>query len=364
MSRLRFVVAIALAVPAIAPAATLRVPTVDYPTVRRAVFLAQEGDTVLVAAGSYQDRFTLRDKNIVLLGEAGAENTTIDGSNALGNVITLSGSVVGKVTRSTIVEGLTITGGAFAGHAAPESVGAGVYCNRASPTIRKCIFSGNDSNAAGGVSGYFFSNPLVEDCWISDNQGGGIYLETDNGISSGQRAEIRNCTIVNNTGFGIWVLKGARALIEDCTIAYNTANGVLSEITVDGGTGKCYVTLQHSLVTNNSGAGVIRRDLGVCFTLYCNDVWSNGPDGPGANSEWVGWTTGDPCFNTGGRGQGDVSFDPQYTDPAGRNYKLLPSSNLLRAWCQPNSCGVPGANNVCPQAVTSTTWGEFKQRYR
>ena len=364
MSRLSAVVAIALAVPAIAPAATLRVPTTEYPTVRRAAFLAQEGDTVLVAAGTYRDRFTIQDKNIVLRGEAGAANTIIDGSIGVGNVITLSGSTVGQVTRSTIVEDLTISGGVFAGHAAPESVGAGVYCNRASPTIRKCIFSGNDSNAAGGVSGYFFSNPLVQDCWISDNEGGGIYLETDNGQASGQRAEIRNCTIVNNVGFGIWVLKGARAVIENCTIAYNTANGVLSEITVDGGTGKCYVTMRHSLVTNNNGAGVIRRDLGVCFTLQCNDVWSNGPDGPGGNSEWVGWTSGDPCFNTGGRGEGDVSFDPQYNVPGARNYTLLSSSSLLQAWCHPNSCGAPGANNTCPGAITSTTWGEFKQRYR
>ena len=348
MSLRLVVLAVALALPLAATATTLRVPS-EYGTIRAATFVAVDGDTVIVSPGTYLDRFTIHDKSIVLRGETRAADTILDGSLALGNVITLH-----RVGRGMIVEDLTITGGAF-NTVAPESVGTAVYVNQGAPTIQRCILTRNHATAGGGVYAAFFSTPLVRDCWIAYNDGGGIFIETHDGLASGPRAELRNTFIVRNTGFGISVTRGAKATIKNCTIAYNSGDGLRSELGA-GGAGKCYIAMHRSLVTNHGGAGVIRRDTGVCFDLQCNDVWEN------LGGNYVGSSPGDPCFT--GRGVGDVSIDPQYADPTMDRFELAPTSVLLTVFCGPGSCGAPGAGNSCTISVQQSSWGALKEKYR
>jgi len=59
---------------------TIIVPD-DYPTIQAAINAAEEGDTILVKAGTYEEAITI-DKSLTLTGE-GMENTIIDGSEAL-----------------------------------------------------------------------------------------------------------------------------------------------------------------------------------------------------------------------------------------------------------------------------------------
>ncbi len=354
MSR-RFVVGVLLVVwGASAGARTLRVPA-DYPTIRNAAFEAGDGDTVLVGPGTYRDRLTIWQKNIVLRGEMGADATVIDGSVGIGNVITLV-----RNTRSMILEDLTITGGSF-NPASPECTGAAVYINHGDATVQRCKMIQNQGSAVGGVDVYFFSRPLIRDCFIARNKGGGIIIETDTG-EPGPAAELYNNTVVHNTGYGIGVIKGARAIIENNTVAYNTGDGIRSEITLGSGDGKCFVTVRNSIVTHNAGGGIVRREtLGACYTLECNDVWGNAGVQGGVIGNYQGYSTGDGCF--GGRGAGDVSFDPVYRNAAGDDFRLAPESPLFTL-CVPGSCGVLGAGNECTNAVEAKTWSAVKLLYR
>lgn len=337
-----------------AGARTLRVPD-DYPTIRNAAFEADEGDTVLVGPGTYRDRLTIRQKNIVLRGEMGADATVIDGSVGVGNVITL-----GRNGRSMIVEDLTITGGSF-NSAAPECTGAGVYINQGHATVQRCKLIENQGSAVGGIDVYFFSRPLIRDCFIAHNKGGGIMIETDTG-EPGVSAELYNNTVVRNTGYGIAIIKGARAIIENNTVAYNTGDGIRSEITLGSGDGQCFVTVRNSIVTHNTGGGIVRREtLGACYTLECNDVWGNAGVQGGVVGNYQGYSPGDGCF--GGRGAGDVSFDPIYRNAAGDDY-LIATESPLFSLCVPSSCGALGAGNECITAVESTSWSAVKSLFR
>ena len=67
-------------------ASTIHVPS-DYPAIQDAISNALDGDTVLVAPGTYYENINLRGKAIHVKGAGGAEATTIDGS-AMGSVVT------------------------------------------------------------------------------------------------------------------------------------------------------------------------------------------------------------------------------------------------------------------------------------
>lgn len=107
-------------------AATLRVPS-DVATIQGAIDAAENGDTVLVAQGIYDELIDFHGKTLALVSERGALRTTIDGQGG-GTVITMqSGEGPG-----TLVEGFTITGGA-------TSFGAGMYLEGTAPTVRNNI---------------------------------------------------------------------------------------------------------------------------------------------------------------------------------------------------------------------------------
>jgi hypothetical protein len=342
MTRLWIALAVLCVAVVSASADTIRVPE-DYPRITTAVNAAVEGDTVLVGPGTYNERFTIMFKNIVLRGEMGAESTIIDGSVGIGNVITVHGH-----TSDMIIEDFTIRGGKF-NTVAPESTGTAIYVNQGSPIIQRCRLTQNNANGGGGVSAYFFSRPTIRDCWIAYNTGGGIWLETDNGLDGPPAAHLENTEIVRNAGFGLSCIKGAKVDIERCTIAYNAGDGIRAE------QANAQISVHRSIITHNSGGGIRRRDSQVCFVLSCNDVFGN------TLGEWVGTNPRDPCFP--GRGSSSVSIDPLYNDPLGDDFTLAPASPLYQL-CQ-GACGSLGANNTCDiTAVERSSWSSVKDMYR
>ena len=343
MLRLIAGLALCLALPALAFSTTIRVPE-DTASIPAAIGLAGEGDTVLVAPGTYHGRCLIQFKNIVLRGAMGAAATTLDGQST-GNVITAHG-----VGRSTIIEDLTIMGGSAT---QPESVGAAVYINEASPTLQRCRLVNNSARNGGGVAAYFFSEPLIRDCFIGNNDGGAIVIETNTGSAGTSAAEIYNTVMAHNSGYGVWVLRGARVTMRNCTIAYNNGDGLRAEK-------EARVTMKKCIVSNNAGGGVVRYDNTVCYALECNDVYRNSAGG------YLGSNPFDPCFP--GRGAGDVDLSPCYQNAVQDDFHLQPGSQLclLR-----ETCGVLGAfadpcetGGCCVTAVTHTTWGGVKDLYR
>jgi hypothetical protein len=349
MTRLFFGVALGLVVPVAASAVTFRVPE-QIATIQEAIDLCapSQVDTVLLAPGHYTQRCRIRGKNLVLRGRDGAEATTIDGQSR-GNVLTIN-----YVNRTCSIEDLTITGGL---QTTLDSVGTAIWLNEyASPTIQRCRLVGNRARVGGGVAGNVYCEPLVRDCWISDNEGGAVFLELGPEDRGHTWAEFENVAIVRNHGSAIHVRHGARAWFRNCTIAYNDGDGVVTDQLAR-------VRIYNCLVTHNNGGGIRRRDNTVCFGLTCNDVYAN----PAGN--YLGANDSDTCFP--GRGAGDVSIDPCYQNIEMDNFHLAPTSPLCSLRL-PGGCGLVGAYDdpcvgtpgECLVHVEPATWSGVKLLYR
>src|SRR5437879_616389 len=109
-----------------APGAQIRVPA-DQPTIQQGINAAAGGDTVLVAAGIYNESINFSGKNIVVVSEAGAESTIID-SHRTNRVATITGSL----GRSARLQGFTLRNGT-----------GGLYLSGASVTIVGNIITSN-----------------------------------------------------------------------------------------------------------------------------------------------------------------------------------------------------------------------------
>lgn len=161
-------------------AAIVRVPK-DFRSVQAAVDAAEDGGIVILATGVHAGPVDMRGKRITLKGEWGAEFTSILGGNGVIRCVSGEGA-------STVIEGLTIAGGT--GWQGEDGLrrGGGLYIDRASPIIRRCLIVGNEADRGGGVwirGGV----PLFEDCWFHDN----ISEQTDGVVCEGTAPKFIRC---------------------------------------------------------------------------------------------------------------------------------------------------------------------------
>ncbi|OVE78027.1 hypothetical protein BVX99_00850 [bacterium F16] len=134
--------------------ATLKVPK-KYPTIQAGIDAAGAGDTVTVAAGTYNEDIVL--KSGVIVQGAGADTTTIQGTGS-GPVVTAV-----DVDATATIDGFTITGGGNSFYS------GGITCDSSSPTISNTIIS---NNSGYGISCMFDSTAQIISNKIIDNDGG------------------------------------------------------------------------------------------------------------------------------------------------------------------------------------------------
>jgi hypothetical protein len=169
---------------------TYNVPD-DYSTIQGAINAAIDGDTVLVADGTYYEHdLDLGGKAITVKSENGAGSCIIDCEDD-GRGFYFHNNE----SADSIVEGFTIKNGyIFA------DIGGGIYCEHTSPTISHCIIKDCEASSGAGIAcqGQFMntSTPKIMNCLITDNAvnigvGGGIRLCYSD-------ATIVNCTITDN----------------------------------------------------------------------------------------------------------------------------------------------------------------------
>ncbi len=119
---------------------------------------ASNGDTVLVAAGTYVENIDYGGKNIAILG-TDRETTIIDGDS--------SGSVVlfeNGEDSTTVLSGFTIQNGSE----------GGIYCQGSSPTLKNLIVTNNTHGmGGGGIYCNSNSNPSLENITIINNSATG-----------------------------------------------------------------------------------------------------------------------------------------------------------------------------------------------
>jgi len=144
--------------------------TGPYRTIQEGIDAANDGDTVLVAAGTYTGEgnrnIDFNGKSIVLKALDGPEVTIVDCEGQTRGFNFHSGE-----GHSAAIVGIKITRG-------QADYGGAVYCERSHPQLRNCIIENNDdpNQEFGGIYGYL-SHPTLADCMILDNTGSGIHIE-------------------------------------------------------------------------------------------------------------------------------------------------------------------------------------------
>ena len=265
-------------------AATIRVPS-DQPTIQAGIDGAVDGDTVLVADGTYTGvgnrDIDFKGKAITVTSENGPETCIIDCQGT--ETERHRGFYLHKYeSENTAVVGFTVQKGY-------HSYGGAIYCVNASLTISNCIFIENKAICEGaGICLDRSSNTTIADSAFTENAaefGGGIYfIESNNTtivnsiflmntvemygggmyLDSCQDAKISNCTFTRNaarngggidTNTGLGFDDRSSSTITNCTFTENTAEfggGVLISKSNSSTITNCAFTKN----TANYGGGV------------------------------------------------------------------------------------------------------------
>jgi hypothetical protein len=318
-------------------------------TIQAGIDMASNGDTVLVAPGSYAENVSWSGKSISL-----ASHYLVTGDTTYIDSTVIDGNQTGTVIRcktgvdtTALICGFTVRNGSS----------SGIYCNGGSPKITYNVIEDNTASSDGaGVMMQGSSAPVIERDLIRHNQsgswGGGIYIFDgssprvrwnvlyDNGVTKGvtflRRDQARTIAgrvvepgkdprpfATNGGGILITNYQGlvTKPLIHNNTIVDNVAasqgGGIFSN--------KAAPDIRNNIVVSNEGYGIYSADS----TLVCNynDVWSNATDYGGAASAGTGaisacamfvdsvtheyhLTSGSPCIDAG---DPNLPLDPDST---------------------------------------------------
>ena len=269
-------------------AATIHVPQ-DQPTITAGVAAAQEGDTVLVSDGTYQEHDITITKAITLMSVNGNTNTIVDGQT-LSRVFNVNSTSANWTT----ISGLTIINGNL-GHSGGG--GAGVLRTSGNVLVSSCVFSNNNANG-GNVGSTIYEDPTklkVVDCILKNNN-----AENFAGIVG---ATVIRCLLYNNTGWNSpCVLQGCNST--NCTI-YGNTGGVLSNPWTTGGMSGG--TADNCIFWANSGYNGQQVDQTTAATITYSIVQS------------------------GYSGTGNFTSNPLFVNAASGNFNLSANSPAIDA---------------------------------
>jgi parallel beta-helix repeat protein len=315
--------------------------------IQEGIDMCEEGDTVLVAKGTYVENINFKGMGITVMSEFGADSTIIDGSSPSnsdsGSVVT----IVGSGAKKSVLDGFTITGGTGVLWTTDAYSGGGIYCYQSSPKIINNIIYGNSPyTSGGGIACWMYSHPVISNNIIKENStyyGGGIEI-ADNSSTP----KVTNNTISENTAYdnggGINIVSNATPIIKNNKITDNTSPhgaGIFCGWGVSP-------TIDSCEISDNNGDGIYCRDNSTPVIHY-NDIVDNqgygvrNTDGTvtvDARYNWWGDSTGPyhPVSNPGGLGDtvsNYVDFD-LWLDTAGIEEEESDIEFLYISGCYPN----------------------------
>jgi hypothetical protein len=338
------------ALPEGALAATIRVDQGgggDYHTIQAGIAAANEGDTILVAAGTYTGPanrdLDFAGVNVSLLAEDGPGTVVLDCQGAGRGFHLHSGE-----DTTAVVTGLTVVDGYSADR------GGGLYFDGASPKFVSCSFlecrAGGASSGLGGGAFVDASEPRFVDCTFRECEAydaGGMFCYNAPAVLTG-------CLFIDNNaihgGGGIRIL-AQPAVLRGCTFVRNTAP------TFGGAVFCCYSSpiIENCTFWENDaaqGGGIYGYDASPTIT---NCIVAGSPTGsglfcPGTGSFAVSYSCifgnagGDsPCGDAGN----NIYDDPAFCDPEADNLRLQDCSPCLDAGQGGSHIGAWGAGCMC-----------------
>jgi len=297
---------------------TRRVPAV-FANIQEAVIAANDGDTVLVAAGTHFVDNVVVDKDLTFLGEDGQDATTLQASS------TRHFHLIGT-ERQVVIRGFTFTGGRAGG----QEPGGAIFCEDVAMTLEDCTFSDNSApNFRGGALAMYTSNSRVRRCTFIDNhaqRGGAIVVYDRSG------PEISYCTFLRNTasgGGGAIFVRAATALVQHCGFLKNSLQGGAgAAILADDEPSAANVFSEANLYVQNTctvNTNGVLHFFGSFVSSRCDGFWGN---------------QGQPVTGTGGNHQEEnladlpLAQDPGFCNLPAEDLHLTKDSPFVNATCE------------------------------
>ncbi|HHE38105.1 MAG TPA: T9SS type A sorting domain-containing protein [Candidatus Cloacimonetes bacterium] len=337
-------------------------------TIQAGIDAAVNGNTVLVAEGTYFENINFTGKLITVASnflidgdESHIENTIINGSQPIN---TDYGSVVTFMSyedTTSVLTGFTLTEGLGNDVPGIGTVGGGIFVDSSSPSIISNIITNNSADHIGGLHCMNDSNPRIINNVITNNFGiieiGGLafafdsdaYVEgniiranTDLGtLSNGAGGITLNSsspTFINNiimdnhaddSAGGIYMCLNSCPVFINCIISGNTTNEIGGGLKINNSN----ITMINTIMEGNEaveGAGIYFDQPGNVDIQYC-DFYNGGNDFGGNVQPGLGDYSyvnqyGTPCdefFN--------ISEDPLFVGTGDHPLSLLEYSPCIDA---------------------------------
>ncbi|RLC50584.1 MAG: hypothetical protein DRI23_02985 [Candidatus Cloacimonadota bacterium] len=332
------------------PALIISIPD-DFSSIQVGIEQSTDGDTVLVAPGTYFENLNFDGKNILLTSnflfennQSYIEQTIIDGSTSTNPDTNSVVVFCNNETASAVIQGFTITGGGGTVWIDPQLPaltwfsGGGIFMYYSSPTIRYNLITENNventnnyDGASGGGLLCFRGNPLIHNNTISLNQadyGAGVVVDYSGAV-------IKNNLVINNSGGELYGGGGLYVIgsdIEPIQVINNTIFGNHSE--TDGGAIKTYsspiIALNNIIWGNTQVSGnQINGGGSISITYCCVEGGFTGTGNIDADPLFVDdyylLSSNSPCIDAGYSGNGYFDLE----DPDNSGYALYPSQGTI-----------------------------------
>jgi parallel beta-helix repeat protein len=254
----------------------------NQPTIQAGINAANDGDTVLVAPGTYVENINFFGKAITVRSSGGTKVTIIDGAQN-GAVVTFANGE----TNASILQGFTVQNGNYV---SGVGEGGGISVEGSSPTIIKNTITNNKACEGNGI-GVGFGSPIIQTNVITNNSNAGCggIGGAGIGLRGASSAQIIGNTISNNSadsyGGGIALWSANAVLIQNNVISGNTAGNNGGGISMFNDTSSVIVV--QNLIKGNrapTGNGVYWSNPPSAFV---NNTIVDSPLSSGGSTVWA-----------------------------------------------------------------------------